>query len=399
MREASQTEGLLDSRDLNVPSHDVERSVLGAPLSKVCEVEHSDRRGFLAKSVGAASLAATYFAAPRIVTASRTDSELVIGEGDFKYRVHHHWPQLPSKYTWQTTHNVAVDKAKNLYVIHEGQEQKSDHPSIFVFDEAGEFVRAFGEQFQGGGHGIEVREENGEEFLYVAAYQQVKSFAKMSLHGEVVWQRFAPMDSHKYAEGEAAHPKREWGRDRFMPTNFAFLPDGGFLLADGYGSYFIHRYDANGNWVDCFGGPGDGSGKFNTPHGLWIDDRGEEPVLVVTDRAHNSLQRFTLEGSYLDTIEGFGLPANIDVQGDLLLVPELVARVSILGKDNQVVAQLGEDVSRLSADKEKRIRRDESQWVDGKFVHPHDACFAHDGSIFVAEWVGTGRVTKLEKVD
>jgi hypothetical protein len=344
----------------------------------------------------AAAVASTVWAAPRIIAASKTDSELIIGEGDHLYRCLHNWPQLPDQYSWQTTHNVAVDKAGNLYVIHEGHENKPDHPSIFVFDDQGKFVRAFGSQFQGGGHGIEVRNEGGEEFLYVAAYQQVKSFAKLTLKGDVVWQQFAPMQSEKYAAGEAEMPAKVWGRDRFMPTNFAFLDDGGFLLADGYGSFFIHRYDADGKWLSCFGGPGEGSGTFNTPHGLWIDRRGPQPLVVVTDRAHNNLQRFTLEGAYLDTLTGFGLPANIDVQGELLLVPELKARVSLLDKDNQVVAQLGSDVERISAN--GAIRNEPTEWIDGKFVHPHDACFAADGSIFVAEWVRTGRVTKLEKV-
>lgn len=352
------------------------------------------RRDFLTTS---AAVAAS-FAAPAVVTASKTEKEVLVGEGEFQYRVHHHWPQLPDKYSWQTTHNVAVDKAGNLYVIHEGHVDKPEHPSIFVFDSEGRFLRAFGERFQGGGHGIEVHEENGEEFLYVAAYQNVKSFAKLSLDGEVVWQRFAPMKSGKYAEGEAASPKRVWGRNRFMPTNFAFLPEGGFLLADGYGAHFIHRYDQHGNWLNCFGGPGDGRGTFNTPHGIWIDSRGEEPVVVVTDRAHHTLQRFRLDGTYLDTIGGFGLPANIDVQGDWMLVPELLARVSILGRDNQVVAQLGADVERISADSKKAIRNQEAEWIDGKFIHPHDACFAADGSLFIAEWVRTGRITKLEKV-
>ncbi|MBX3423687.1 MAG: peptidase [Pirellulaceae bacterium] len=325
-------------------------------------------------------------------------SEVIIGQGEFQYRVYHQWPQLPSQYTWQTTHNVAVDSSENLYVIHEGKQELADHPSIFVFDASGKFVRAFGSQFQGGGHGLEVRREGNEEFLYVTAYQQVKSFAKLTLKGEVVWEQYAPMQSGKYAEGEAEHRQRVWGRNRFMPTNFAFLPDGGFLLADGYGSFFIHRYDANGQWLSSFGGEGKGEGTFNTPHGLWIDSRGNQPVVVVTDRAHHTLQRFTIEGKYLDTIEGFGLPANIDVQGQWMLVPELIARVSILDKNNRVVAQLGDDSQRLSADSKHAIRNDESRWLDGKFVHPHDACFAADGSIFVAEWVGRGRVSKLQKL-
>ena len=198
-------------------------------------LNHSvSRRQFLATS--AAATAATTIA-PGVITASKTDSQGIVGEGDYRYEVMHAWPELPKQYSWQTTHNVAVDKAGNLYVIHEGNAKLTDHPSIFVFDSDGKFIRAFGSQFQGGGHGIEVRDEGGEEFLYVCAYQQVKSFAKMTLKGETVWQKYAPMESGVYAEGEASNPKKEWGRNRFMPTNFAFLDDGGFLLADGYGSF------------------------------------------------------------------------------------------------------------------------------------------------------------------
>ena len=38
------------------------------------------------------------------------------------------------------------------------------------------------------------------------------------------------------------------------------------------------------------------------------------------------------------------------------------------------------------------------EWKDGQFVHPHDACFAANGDIYVAELVGTVRITKLERV-
>jgi hypothetical protein len=332
-----------------------------------------------------------------VLTARKTDSKLVVGEGDYKYEVHHDWPQLPDKYTWQTTHNVAVDKARNVYVIHEGDPNQKDHPSIFVFDENGKFIRAFGEQFQGGGHGIEVREEGGEEFLYVCAYQHLKTFAKLTPKGETVWQKYAPMESGVYAAGEAEKPEKVWGRDRFLPTNFAFLDDGGFILADGYGSYYMHVYDKNAEWKSCFGGPGGGEGKFNTPHGIWIDDRpGREKLIVICDRAKNTLQYFTMDGKYIETLTGYGLPANAATYKDLLLIPELHARVTLLNDKNEVVARLGDDVARVTS--EGGIRNDESKWIDGKFVHPHDACFGHDGSIFVAEWVRTGRVSKLRHV-
>ena len=354
------------------------------------------RRRFLAATTAT-------IAAPALLTSKRSAAQDVIGEGDFRFRCEHMWPQLPAKYHWQITHNVAVDPDNHLYVIHEGDASLTDHPSIFVFDPDGKFVRAFGEQFQGGGHGIEIRVEDGTPFLYVAAYQQVKTITKCSLTGEVVWQQYAPVQCGNYAEDEASYPQQVWGRDRFMPTNFAFLPGGDFLLADGYGAFYIHRYDRDGNWISCFGGPGDGRGTFKTPHGIWVDDRdGAEAEIVVADRAHNTLQTFTLEGNYNKTVTGFGLPANIDTHDDLMVVPELVARVSILDRNHQTIATLGDDRERILADKKKSkgfaIRADESRWQQGKFTHPHDACFDRDGNIFVADWVTTGRVTKLTKV-
>ena len=126
------------------------------------------RRGFTgALALGAAAAAAT----PALARVRQSEKETIIGSGEHTFRVKHHFPQLPDRYTWQTTHNVAVDAAGNLYVIHEGRKEQKDHPAIFVFDAAGKFIRAFGSQFQGGGHGIEVRKEGNGEFLYVCAYQ------------------------------------------------------------------------------------------------------------------------------------------------------------------------------------------------------------------------------------
>ena len=354
------------------------------------------RRKFIAAS-------AVALAAPRVFTAQKSPKQLVVGTGAHRYEVWHDWPQLPEKYSWQTTHNVAVDREGLLYVIHEGREELKDHPSIFVFDAKGKFVRAFGQQFQGGGHGLEVRTEGKDQVLYVSGYQQLKNFAKLTLQGEVIWERRAPMASQLYPAGEDTQPVRRWGRDAFMPTNFAFLPDGGFFLADGYGSFRIHRYDKEGQWKSMFGEPGTGAGQFNTPHGIWIDNRpGREASVVVADRANKRLQWFTLEGKHLKTLDGFILPANLDSLGETLLVPDLAARITLLDKHDQVITHLGEDPEwRAQVTKDgNRLRSNEKGegWVSGKFLHPHDACFDPAGNIYVAEWVHTGRVTKLRKL-
>jgi hypothetical protein len=352
------------------------------------------RRSLLAATAATGAAVAM----PRILTAKRDSKQVIVGEGEHKFEVLHGWGALPDKYSWQTTHNVALDKAGNLYVIHEGRQNLKDHPSIFVFDPEGKFIRAFGSQFQGGGHGLEVRQEGKEEFLYVCAYQNVKAFAKLTLKGETVWEKYAPMESGVYRKDEDKVRVKRWGRDAFLPTNFAFLDDGGFLLADGYGSFWIHRYDKDANWVSKFGGPGRGEGKFATPHGIWIDRRkGREEQVVICDRAHHTLQYLTLDGKYVETLKGYGLPANIDTWKNLLLVPELHARLTLLNEKNEVVARLGDDVEGV-VKKKKVSRGNPKTWLDGKFVHPHDACFGSNGDIYVAEWVSTGRVTRMRRL-
>ena len=341
----------------------------------------------------------TALAIPSILTTRKTETIPVVGHGDYRYEIIHEWPQLPSPFQWQTTHNVAVDNSGFLYVIHEGREDLKDHPSIFVFDPQGRFVRAFGSQFQGGGHGIEVRQEGSDEFLYVCAYQHLKTFAKLDLKGNTIWQKHAPMESGVYALKENTHPEKVWGRDRFMPTNFAFLDNHDFLLTDGYGSYYIHHYDKDGNWKRCFGGPGNGEGTFQLPHGIWIDRRmNQEPTVVICDRAHHTLQYLSLEGSHIKTLTGYGLPANADIWNDLMIIPELFARLTLLDSKNQVVARLGDDTQRIRSDKEFAVRADSKLWKPGCFVHPHDACFDRNGNIFVAEWVGTGRISMLRRL-
>lgn len=325
---------------------------------------------------------------------------VVIGEGEHRYEVIHNWPSLPDKYTWQTTHNVAVDSQNRLYVIHEGKPDQPDHPAIFVFDEDGKFVKAFGSQFQGGGHGIEVRKEEGGEFLYVTGYLHMAKFSKLTLDGEEVWTEYAPMQSGLYGEAEPKRTTRLWGREYFHPTNFAFLEDGGYFLADGYGAYTVHRYGADGKWQSKIGSPGKEDGQFNTPHGLWIDDRKEgDKQLVVCDRANARLQWFDLDGTHRSTLDGFILPANVDRRGDVLLVPDLSARLTLLDGENNLI-HLGEDPEwRKEVLKDKKaMRSNPDGWVSGKFVHPHDACFDADGNIFVAEWVATGRISKLKKL-
>ena len=189
-------------------------------------------------------------------------------------------------------------------------------------------------------------------------------------------------------------------RVRFRPTNCSFRPDGGYYLGDGYGSHYIFEYTRQNEFVRAIGGKGTSDGQFQTPHGQWLDDRDGTPKLVVADRANQRLQWFDMEGKHLRSLGGFLYPADIDTQGDLMLVPDLHARLTLLDQDNNFITHLGDDPAWRTKvlSNNFKLRTERPNWQPGRFVHPHDACFDAEGNIFVVEWVVTGRVTKLVRV-
>ena len=166
-----------------------------------------------------------------------------------------------------------------------------------VFDQKGKFVRSWGKQFKGGAHGLTIRKEGSEEFLYLCDYQH-GIVTKRTLKGEEVFTLGYPEESDAYKE------KRDGSAIAYRPTNVAIAPNGDIYVGDGYGSSFINQYNQKAEFIRTFGTLGKGDDQIDCPHGLWVDTRSETPVLVVTDRGNSRLQRFTLEGKHIDSIAG-----------------------------------------------------------------------------------------------
>ena len=350
------------------------------------------RRQFLATS---AATAAALSAGPLILGAEDKGGAKnpVLGVEGHKYEVvTHAWGELPPDYQWQTTHNVAFDGVGNAYITHQGIGKQMD--VVLVFDPKGKFVRSFGKEFHGGGHGVEIRKEGSDEFCYLSntwTKNELKVM-KTDLKGKVIWTKGRP-EGKEYED-----PKKAYN-----PTNICFLPDGGFVVGDGYGSNHLIKYDKDAKQVAVFAGSGKELGKCATPHGQWVDDRDKDkPVLIVCDRANARLQTFDLDGKALSATDGGKVvlfPAHAKTRGEVLLVPDLHARVSLFDKDNKVIAHLGDDADwRKKVLDGFKVRKDPKQWEAGKFVHPHDAAFDHDGNLIVVEWVEPGRVSFLKKV-
>ncbi|MCU1337922.1 MAG: repeat containing protein [Bryobacterales bacterium] len=135
--------------------------------------------------------------------------------------------------------------------------------------------------------------------------------------------------------------------------------------------------------------------SMNNPHGNMIDLRdASKPVLLVADRGNQRIVRYTLDDKPIDVVAGTLQPCHFHEHKGMIVVPDLAARVSLLDKDNKIVAHLGEGLQ----GNPPRTTDDRSKFVPGQFVNPHGAIFDHAGNIFVVEWVEIGRVTKLRKL-
>lgn len=333
------------------------------------------RREFLVKT----AVTATVVALGSIARSSQ--EKVILGSGSHKFEWVPDWLVPPFNIKYGDTHGLAQDAHGRIYLSHTVHSTSECPDGVCVFDESGKFITSWGPQFRGGSHGLDIRKEGKEEFLYHCDTNR-QVFCKTKLDGHVVWEKGVPMEANVYDD-----------KHRFVPTNIAFAPNGDFFVADGYGSSYIHRYDIHANYKSTFGGPGTDKGKTNCPHGIWLDSRDHNPKLAVADRANRRIQYFDLEGKHMNFVtEGMRLPCHFSIRKGEMVVPDLDSIITILDESNKVIVQLGDGAPTNLRDHPR------SDFLTGKFIHPHDTIFLRNGDILVAEWVPIGRVTLLRKL-
>ena len=118
---------------------------------------------------------------------------------------------------------------------------------------------------------------------------------------------------------------------KFSPTETAVAPNGDVYIADGYGQPWVHVYSPQAEYKFSFGGPGSELGQLNNPHGIMLDQRGSEPLILVSDRGNHRLQYFTLDGKPVRTVEGMlDLPCTTEPYQHEIYIPDLHSRMTVL---------------------------------------------------------------------
>lgn len=345
------------------------------------------RRDLLLGAAAGLGVAATKTSLGRVLFQdSATKTRPVLGHGEHTYECIHDWLVPPADIKWGDTHGLAQDSRGFIYVSHTVHPTSIKKDAILVFDPNGKFVKSWGSEMVGGGHGLDLRKEGHDEFLYHCDIHR-RLVVKTTLNGEVLWEKSYPKEANVYKDASG-----------WCPTNVAFGDHGEFYVGDGYGSSFVFRYDKDGNYMSTIATPGSGPGQVSCPHGLWLDTRTKDHKLVVADRSNHRLQYFTKEGQHLGFVtEGMRQPCRMQLRHDLMLIPDLDSVVTILDKNNNVIASLGDGEVAGHPSGLRDAARD--QFIPGKFIHPHGAIFLKNGDILVAEWVPIGRITRLRHVN
>ena len=273
---------------------------------------------------------------------------------------------------------VVVDNAGNVYT--------SAIKGVVVFSADGKLARSYvGEEYSNI-HDMEIRDEGGVEYIYGARNNDREGVKFRASDGKIVLRLGFPENS-------------KLDGTKFNPTAITVAPNGDIVLADGYASDRIFKYDKNGSYLMHFGEKGNGLKQFNTAHGMTLDTRYDPPRLLICDRNHKPkgrLLHYSLEGEFIEVVvTGLGMPTSASVQGDYVSVPDLHGRLIILDKTNTIVAVLGHNPDRK---KGRSYRIEQKDWVEGIFSGTHGSYWDRDGNLYVQDWNVSGRIMKLIRV-
>jgi hypothetical protein len=303
----------------------------------------------------------------------------VYGHNEKRYRMNNAWGKLnPDQTPVNDCHEMVQDSKGRILLL--TNETKNN---IIIYNKSGKLIGTWGTEFPGA-HGLTLQKNGKEDLLFITDTNRHQVY-KTTIDGKIIFTIDPPFESGMYTKKEA-----------FVPTETAVLENGDFYIADGYGSQYILHYDANGRFLNSFGGRGIGDEHLDNAHGITVDYRQKTPTLIITDRSRTAFKRFSLEGQLLEVIHLPGAcVCRPVIHGDYLYAAVLrsptlndagTGFVTILNKENKVVSNLGGSAPVYENGKLKPLSQAEKI-----FTHPHDVCVDDEGSIYVAQWA-SGKV-------
>lgn len=303
---------------------------------------------------------------------------VVLGQGDFRYELIPGWATHNKDIKLPHCHAIEANGTGQIYLLVNDPKQ-----CMIVLDPSGTVISRWGD-FTKSAHGLAIVWDGEQEHCFITDNSPNGAVYKTTLDGEVVMKVTCPMESKLYTKPE-----------QFKPSKTIHLRGGDFLVLDGYGKDYIHRFKADGTYVTSWGGDiGEGEAKLKHwgPHGGAASD--ERVILALSDQ--QKLKLFSHAGEYQKTIPLPGSnPRDIVFHRGHIWIPHLGdawpkdrnagGYLSVLDRDFKVVANLGGAAPRYDGEKLEPMAHN-----GHVFHHPHGMCFDWQGNLYVAQFASNG---------
>ncbi len=157
------------------------------------------------------------------------------------------------------------------------------------------------------------------------------------------------------------------------PSTLAFLPDGSFLLSDGYLNSRIIKYNAAGEYLMEWGELGTGPGQFDLVHGVEVDRDGR---VYVADRGNSRIQVFTENGEFIKEWPNIFFPVDIHIDENNAVWVTSAVLNRILKYDTEGELQYFWGTYGGTA----------SGFGPGGMSRPHQIDVDQEGNVYVVNW-------------
>ena len=220
--------------------------------------------------------------------------------------------------------------------------------TILVFDDKGNFLDRFGDEYFATPHGLWIN--SNDEILFADSGNH--AVRKFDTSGKLMMTLGTPNELGAY------------GAPFRSPTRAVESVDGDIFVSDGYWQNKVHRFDSHGTHITTWGEgepvfkkeawelyktetcceatgvPGNGPGQFNLPHDVTVDN---DKNVYIMDRQNNRCQIFDSDGIYMREWSDIRGPNDaVIIDDNIMVVAEGTGSILIITLEGEVIDRWGQ---------------------------------------------------------
>tara|TARA_B100001123_G_scaffold435548_1_gene564296 strand:+ start:4661 stop:5782 length:1122 start_codon:yes stop_codon:yes gene_type:complete len=297
-------------------------------------------------------------------------------------------PESGAGYTYAQVSGVVADNPNRIIVgvrgdwTSEGEERPNSSNYILVVDANGDIIENWTQwdttlAFP---HQLYISPYDPERHIWIVErggtmktiHEQILKFTN---DGKQLVMRLRDPNPIERQGGPVARDNPNPGPLDFgQASTMAFLPNGDFLVGDGYQNGRIIRYNEQGEFISEFGSVGSGPGQFDLIHGIAVD---RDRRIYTADRRNNRIQIFTEDGVFIEEWPNILDPVGVyvDESDGVWVISATLNRILKYNRDGELQTYFGTFGGTRGG-------------FPGGMARPHQLSVDQDGNLYVTGYDG-----------